>query len=50
MGKEIATQVQEASTESPRQDKPKEKYGRHTVIKLTKVKDTEKLLKATREK
>ena len=49
MGKEIATQVQEAQRVpgriNPRRNKP-----RHIVIKLTKIKDKEKLLKATREK
>ena len=49
MGKEIATQVQEAQTVpgriNPRRDTP-----RHIVIKLTKIKEKEKLLKATREK
>ena len=48
MGKEIATQVQEA--QSPIQDKPKENKLRHIVIKLAKIKDKEKLLKAAREK
>ena len=49
MGKEIATQVQEAQrvrgTINPRRNTP-----RHIVIKLTKIKDKEKLLKAAREK
>ena len=49
MGKEIATQVQEAQRVlgrlNPRRNTPK-----HIVIKLTKIKDKEKLLKATREK
>ena len=49
MGKEIATQVQEAQRVpgriNPRRNKP-----RHIIIKLTKIKDTEKLLNATREK
>ena len=48
MGKEIATKVQEA--QSPRQDNPRRNTPRHIVIKLTKIKDKEKLLKATREK
>ena len=45
MGKEIATQVQEVQRVPDRRNTP-----RHTVIKLTKIKDKEKLLKATREK
>ena len=49
MGKEIATQVQEMQRVpgrmNPRRNKP-----RHIVIKLTKIKGKEKLLKATREK
>ena len=49
LGKEIATQDQEAQrvpgSINPRRDTP-----RHIVIKLTKIKDKEKLLKATREK
>ena len=38
------------SAESPRQDKPKENTMRHIVIKLTKIKDKEKLLKAAKLK
>ena len=49
MGKEIATQVQEAQRVPGRID-PRRNMLRHTVIKLTKIKDKEKLLKATREK
>ena len=49
MGKEIATQVQEAQRVSGRID-PRRKRLRHIVITLTKIKDKEKLLKATREK
>ena len=49
MGEEIATQVQEAQRVpyriNPRRNKP-----RHIVIKLAKIKDKEKLLKAAREK
>ena len=45
MGKEIATQVQEAQRVPGRRNTP-----RHIVIKLTKIKDKEKLLKATRRK
>ena len=49
MGKEIATQVQEAQRVpyriNPRRNKP-----RHIVIKLAKIKDKEKLLKEAKEK
>ena len=49
MGREIATQVQEAQrvpgTINLRRNTP-----RHIAIKLTKIKDKAKLLKATREK
>ena len=48
MGKEIATQVQEA--QSPRHDKPKEKQAKTHTNQIAKIKDKEKLLKATREK
>ena len=47
MGKEIATEVQEA--QSPVQDKPKEKHAeRHIVIKLAKIKDREPPIKPLR--
>jgi len=46
MGKEIVNEVQEV--ESPRQDKPTH-TSRHPVIKLTKIKEKDKMLKATRE-
>ena len=49
MGKEIATQVQEAQR-VPGRINPRRNMLRHTVIKLIKIKDKEKLLKATREK
>ena len=49
MGKEIATQVQEAQR-VPGRINPRRNMSRHIVIKLTKIKDKEKLLKATREK
>ena len=49
MGKEIATQVQEAET-VPGRIIPRRNTPRHIVIKLRKIKDKEKLLKATREK
>ena len=49
MGKEIATQIQEAQT-VPGKINAKRNMPRHTVIKLTKIQDKEKLLKAAREK
>ena len=49
MGKEIATQVQEAQR-VPGGINPRRNMPRHIVIKLNKIKDKEKLLKATREK
>ena len=49
MGKEIATQVQEVQR-VPSRINPRRNMPRHMVIKLTKIKDKEKLLKATREK
>ena len=49
MGKEIATQVQEAQT-VPHRINPRRNTPRHIVIKLAKIKDKEKLLKAAREK
>ena len=49
MGKEIATQVQEAQR-APGRINPGRNTPRHIVTKLTKGKDKEKLLKATREK
>ena len=49
MGKEIATQVQEAQR-VPGRINPGRNMPRHIVIKLTEIKDKEKLLKATREK
>ena len=36
--------------ESPKQDKPKVNTPRHTLIKLTKIKYKEQILKAPREK
>ena len=48
MGKEIATQVQEARR-VPYRINPKRNTPRHIVIKLAKIKDKEKLLKAARE-
>ena len=49
MGKEIATEVQEAQR-VPGRINPRRNTLRHIVIKLTKIKDKEKLLKATTEK
>ena len=49
MGKKIATQVQEAQR-VPDRINPRKNMPRHIVIKLTKIKDKGKLLKATREK
>ena len=48
MWKKIATQIQE--NQSPRQDKSKAKHPKHILIKLTKVKHKEQILKAAREK
>ena len=49
MGKEIATQVQEAQR-VPYRINPRRNTPRHIEIKLVKIKDKEKLLKAAREK
>ena len=49
MGKKIVNQVQEAQRVSGRIN-PKRNTPRHIVIKLTKIKDRDKVLKATREK
>ena len=49
MGKEIATQVQEVQR-VPGRINPRRNTPRHIVIKLTKIKDKENLLKATRKK
>ena len=49
MGKEIPTQVQEAQR-VPYRINPRRNMLRHIVIKLKKIKDKEKLLKAAREK
>ena len=49
MGKEIATQVQEAQR-VPYRINPRRNTPRHIVIKVAKIKDKEKLLKAAREK
>ena len=49
MGKEIATQVQEAQR-VPYRIIPRRNTPRHIVIKLTKIKYKEKILKAERKK
>ena len=49
MVKEIATQVQEVQR-VPYRINPRRNTPRHIVIKLAKIKDKEKLLKAAREK
>ena len=49
MGKEIVNQVQEAQRVSSRKN-PRRNTPRHIVIKLTKITDTDKILKATRVK
>ena len=49
MGKEIITQVQETQR-APNRINPRRNTTRHILIKLTKIKHTEQILKATREK
>ena len=49
MGKEIINQVQEAQR-VPGRINPRMNTPRHIVIKLTKIKDKDKILKAAREK
>ena len=49
MGKEIATQVQETQR-VPNRISPRQNTPRHILIKLTKIKHKEKILKAAREK
>ena len=49
MGKEIVNQVQEAQR-VPVRKKPRINLPRHIVIKLRKIKDKDKILKATRGK
>ena len=46
MGKEIVNQVQE-SQKFPSRINPRRNTPRHIVIKLTKIKDRDKILKAT---
>ena len=49
MGKEIVNQVQEVQR-VPGRINPRRNASRHTVIKLTKIKGRDKILKATMEK
>ena len=49
MGKEILIQVEEAQR-IPHGMNPKRNTVRHILVKLTKIKSKEKILKATREK
>ena len=49
MGKEIVNQVQEAQRVSYRIN-PRRNTPRHILIKLSKIKHKEKMLKAAREK
>ena len=49
MGKESCAQIQEAQW-VPQKINPKRNTPRHILIKPTKIKDKEKILKATREK
>ena len=48
-GKETVNQVQEAER-VPGRINPRRNTPRHIIIKLTKIKDKDKMLKATREK
>ena len=49
MGKEIITQVQETQR-VPNKINPRQNTTRHILIKLTKIKHKEQILKAAREK
>ena len=49
MGKELVTQVQEAQR-VPYRINPRKNTPRHILIKLTKIKFKEEILKAAREK
>ena len=49
MGKEIVNEVLEVQR-VPGRINPRRNTPRHTVIKLTKIKDRDKILKATRGK
>jgi len=48
-GKEVVNQIQEVQR-VPSRINPEKNTPRHTVIKLTKIKDKDKILKTTREK
>ena len=50
MEKEIVNQVQEAQRAPCRRINPRRNMPRHTLIKLTKTKHKERILKAAREK
>ena len=49
MGKKTVNQVQEVQS-IPYRINPKKNTPRHTVIKMTKIKDKERILKAARGK
>ena len=49
MGKEPLTQIQQAQ-QAPYKTDPRRTTVRHILIKLTEIKDKEKILKAAREK
>ena len=49
MGKEIATEIQETQR-VPNRINPRQNTPRHILIKLTKIKHKEQILKAAREK
>ena len=49
MGKEIITQIQETKR-VPNKINPRRNTPRHILIKLTKIKQKEQILKAAREK
>ena len=49
MGKEIITQVQETQR-VPNRISPRQNTSRHILIKLTKIKHKEQILRAAREK
>ena len=49
MGKEVATQVQETKR-VPNRINPRQNTPRHTIIKLTKIKHKEQILKAAKGK
>ena len=49
MGKEIVTQVQETQR-VPNRINPRQNMSRHILIRLTKIKHKEQILKTAREK